>query len=75
MDTKKAWEQYHSPGQSPVEDDVLLTMIQEMVDTIHNLERMYGNHRAQLMVRSMLLDYNTLQSWAWHRHLDNIPEL
>jgi hypothetical protein len=69
MNTKEGWARYHSPSQGPVHDETLLAMIQELVTTIHTLERMYGKERAQLLVRSMLLDYQTLSNWAWHRNL------
>jgi len=75
MDTKEAWMLFHSPGTGPQSDEMLLAMLQELVTTIKSVERVYGVVRAQLLVRAMILDYQTLSSWAFHRGLKEYPRL
>lgn len=74
MTSKETWASYHSPGV--VESDAsVLEMLQETIDTIHSLERMYGEARAQMFVRALLMDYHALTGMASGRQLKNIPTL
>ncbi len=75
MDTKEMWEKYHTPGVGPGDDESLLVMLQELVSMIKGIERIYGPVRSQLLVRSMLADYQVLNNMAWARGLKNIPSL
>lgn len=75
MDTKKAWEDYHTPGVGPQSDEELLEMLRELTTAIHSVERIYGHVRAQLMVRAMILDFQALNNMAWARGLKDIPSL
>lgn len=75
MDTKEMWEKYHTPGVGPGDDESLLVMLQELIVMIKGIERIYGPVRSQLLVRSMLADYQALNNMAWARGLKNIPTL
>lgn len=75
MTNREMWENYHTPGVGPGDDQNLLAMLQELVSTIRSIERIYGPIRSQLLVRSMIADYQTLSNMAWARGLKNIPVL
>lgn len=70
MASKETWAYYHSPGIVKT-DAELVSMIQDVVDTIHNLERMYGVERAQLMVRAIMMDWHALSLMAFHRGIEH----
>jgi len=65
MASQQTWENWHNPKVlNKGEDEEILSMIRDLVQTIHNLERMYGNERSQLVVRSLLQEYHALVSVA-----------
>lgn len=74
INTKDGWDSYNSDGII-INDDVLIGMIKDVVDTIHNLERMYGQARSQLIVRVMLNDWQALNSMARFRNLDKTVQI
>lgn len=72
MASKQVWETWHNPkALNKGEDEDILSMIRDVVETIHNLERMYGNEVARLTVRSLLQEYHALASVANARDLRN----
>lgn len=72
MASKQVWETWHNPKVlNKGEDEDILSMIRDVVETIHNLERMYGNEAARLTVRGLLQEYHALVSVANARDLRN----
>ncbi len=71
MASKQVWENWHGPSLNKGEDEDILSMIRDVVDTIHSLERMYGNVAARLTVRALLQEYHALVSVANARDLDD----
>ncbi len=74
IDTTIAWKEYNEKG-SIQRDQMLLTMLGEVIHTIHSLEKIYGNTKSSLVVRAMLADYVALNNIAFHRNLPNLPTL
>jgi hypothetical protein len=74
MSTKHSWSRYAKEGIIESDSEVL-TMLQEVVDTIQLLERIYGHDKAQLVVSGMIPTYQSLSSIAYSRNLENIPHL
>jgi hypothetical protein len=76
MDTKEGWESYNSSGCIP-DDGMLLAMMDDVVNTIRSLERMYGTSRASIVVRGILNDWHALSGMAHARGLPShkIPRL
>jgi hypothetical protein len=74
VDTTQAWKEYNTVGTIQ-SDQMVLTMLQEVIYTIQSLEKIYGDVKSALMVRAMIVDYQALHSIAWHRNLDNPPTL
>jgi hypothetical protein len=63
MASKQTWDTYLS--QNVVHsDEELQSMIKEVVETVHTLERMYGANKASLFVRALVLDYQSLIGMA-----------
>jgi len=72
MASSQTWEIWHNPKiLNKGEDEDILSMISDVVETIHNLERMYGNTVARLTVRSLLQEYHALTSIAEARNIRN----
>lgn len=72
MASSQTWEIWHNPKiLNKGEDEDILSMISDVVETIHNLERMYGHAPARLTVRSLLQEYHALVSIANARDLSN----
>lgn len=71
MASSQVWANWHGPALNKGEDEDILSMISDVVETIHNLERMYGNAAARLTVRSLLQEYHALVSVAEARDLRN----
>lgn len=72
MASRQAWETWHNPkALNKGEDEDILSMIRDVVETIHSLERMYGNVAAHLTVRGLLQEYHALVSVAHARNLRN----
>ena len=69
MASNQIWENWHSPRQNKGEDEDILSMIRDVVQTIHNLERMYGPAKAQLIVRGLLQEWHALAGVAEARGL------
>lgn len=73
MNTNVAWRAYHQHGTID-SDNELLTMLQEVIDTIRALERIYLA-KSSLVVSGMLSDYTRLLHMARARDLTDIPSL
>lgn len=72
MASKQTWDNWQNPKVlNKGDDEEILSMIRDVVETIHNLERMYGNTVARLTVRSLLQEYHALVSVANARNLHN----
>ena len=69
MASKQSWDNYRSPGHVKT-DEELQSMIRDVVETIHTLERMYGAVGAQLVVRGLLQDFHALSGMANARGLN-----
>ena len=81
MATKETWDNYSGrTGEDVVRciiktDEEVVLMLEDVITTIHTLERMYGTQGAQLTVRALLLDYSVLTSCALNRNIKNYPTL
>jgi hypothetical protein len=68
MASRQTWQGYNEPnadGLCVVEtDEELVSMIRDVVETIHTLERMYGQSKAQLTVRALIMDWQALSNMA-----------
>jgi hypothetical protein len=71
MASAYTWANYRTPNTNKGDDEEILSMIRDVVETIHNLERMYGTPGAQLVVRGLLQDWHTLRGIADARGLHN----
>lgn len=72
MDTTEYWKTFHDEGTVP-NNEVLSAMLLDTVSAIQVLQRMYGNEKSQLMVRALMLDWQALETVAWHRGIREIP--
>lgn len=63
------WVNYHSGNTNKGTDEEVLSMIQDVVDTIRLLEKMYGPKEVKLVTRSLLDEWNTLRQMADARNL------
>jgi hypothetical protein len=68
MASKQTWDNYRSPGIVKT-DEELLSMVKDVVETIHTLEKMYSNGGAKLVVWGLLQDWHALSSMASSRGL------
>jgi hypothetical protein len=68
MASSLTWNTYHNKGVIETDEEVL-SMVRDVCETIHCLERMYGTDRAQLTVRALLLDWQALSGIASVRGL------
>jgi hypothetical protein len=75
IDTKQAWIIFNTHGHIQDNDALVIRMLTEIIQTIHNLERIYQNGKAQLVVDGMIHTYQALNSIAWNRGIQNIPTL
>lgn len=77
LSTKVNWESYHNNDlkTSIVDDDVLLAMIQDVVDTVHLLEKMYGMRGAIVITRGLIAEWLGLRSFADARGITNYARL
>lgn len=72
--TKKSdWETWTNKGIVPT-NDLLLEMMQELVDAIHNIEHIYGQ-KASIVSRSMINDWYNLSLTAQARNLTTYPRI
>lgn len=71
MASQQAWENWRGPNPNKGDDEQILSMIRDVVETIHTLERMYGHVGAQLVVRGLLQDWHALTGMADMRGLKN----
>lgn len=71
MATKDVWDNYRSRNLNKGTDKDILSMMRDVVDTIHNLEKMYGARGSQLVVRGLLLEWHALAGMADARGLRN----
>jgi hypothetical protein len=70
MASKQTWDKYRCPGIIET-DEELLSMIRDVVETIHTLERMYGHKEASFTVRALLVDFFSLEGIAHSRGISN----
>lgn len=70
MASRSTWDKYRSPGIVETDEEVT-SMIRDVVETIHTLERMYGAEKAQLTVRALLMDWQALSGMASSRGIRN----
>ena len=68
MASRQTWDKYRSPGIVETDEEVQ-SMIRDVVETIHTLERMYGIAGAKLTVLGLLQEYHALASMASARGL------
>jgi hypothetical protein len=71
MASRQVWATWQGPALNKGEDEDILSMIRDVVETIHSLERMYGVGPALLTVRGLLQEYHALASVADARGLHN----
>ena len=69
MASQQTWANYHSSNTNKGTDEEVQSMIRDVVETIHALERMYGHPRAQLLVTALLQDWHALSSMAKARDI------
>lgn len=70
MASQQTWDNYHGPNPDKGTDEEIQSMIRDVVETIHTLERMYGVKGAQLTVLGLLQEYHSLASMASSRGLN-----
>ena len=70
MASKQTWDNYRSLNYNKGSDEELLSMIRDVVETIHTLERMYGAGDARLVVRGLLQEWHALSGMANARGLN-----
>lgn len=73
MATQETWDRYKSPGIIE-SDDELRSMIKDVVDTIHNLQKMYGRG-SEMVVYRLIQDYYNLQLMAGARGFSDYEHL
>jgi hypothetical protein len=69
MASKQSWDNYRSPGIVET-DEELLSMVKDVVETIHCLEKMYSKGGAKLVVWGLLQDWHALSGMAQARGLN-----
>jgi hypothetical protein len=71
MASSQVWANYRGPNTYKGSDEDVLSMIRDVVETIHSLERMYGAAGSQLVVRGLLQDWHALRGMADARGITN----
>ena len=66
MASRETWDKFRSPGIVETDEEVQ-SMIKDVVETIHTLERMYGATGSQLIVRALLQEWHALSGMAQAR--------
>jgi hypothetical protein len=69
MASRQTWENWHSQNPNKGSDEELQSMIKDVVEAIHTLERMYGSVASKFVVRSLLQDWHSLSETAKARGL------
>lgn len=64
MASQLTWANYHSSNPSKGSNEDVQSMIRDVVETIHTLERMYGGHGSKLIVTALLQEWHSLRSIA-----------
>jgi hypothetical protein len=72
MANQSTWERYREVGTIETNEEVS-SMIADVVETIHGLERIYGNTMSALIVRALLVDYQALIGCANSRRITGYP--
>ncbi len=49
MASQQTWDNYHSSNTNKGTDEEIQSMIRDVVETIHTMERMYGGRRGTLV--------------------------
>jgi hypothetical protein len=75
MASQEVWTRYSTQGIINEGEEEVRSMIKDVVETIHTLERMYGVVKAQLVVRALILDYQALAGIANARDIRNYERL
>lgn len=70
MASKEVWNNWHSTSLNKGSDEEIISMIDDLVETIHSLEKIYGDKSA-LFVRALFLDWISLRCIADARGLSN----
>jgi hypothetical protein len=69
MASKEVWANWRSTSKNKGSDQDILLMMEDVVNTINLLEKMYGSDESSIIVRSLLLEWESLKSVAWARQL------
>ena len=69
MASRQTWENWRSQNPNKGDDEEIQSMIRDVVETIHTMERMYGDTGAKLIVRALLQDWHSLASVANARNI------
>jgi len=64
MASSQTLANYRSQNTDKGSDEEIQSMVRDVVETIHALERMHGHEGARLVVRSLLQDWHSLSSIA-----------
>lgn len=63
------WTNYHSPNPNKGTNEEVQSMIRDVVETIHKLEKIYGVAGSRLVVRALLQDWLSLSDIAKARNI------
>ena len=74
MASKETWFYYSTRGFIETDDEVK-SMIEDVVDVIHSLEKMYSASGSALIVRAIMADYIALTGIADARGLRDYKRL
>jgi hypothetical protein len=69
MASQQTWNNYRSHNTNKGSDEEIQSMIRDVVETIHKLERMYGIAGAAFTVRSLLQEWHSLSDIAKARNI------
>lgn len=64
MANRQVWENFRSTNTNKGDNDEILSMIRDIVETIHSLERIYGQIGSRLATTALLSDWHSLRSIA-----------
>lgn len=70
MASQQTWDNYHSSNPNKGTDEEIQSMIRDVVETIHSLERMYGGAGARVVVVALLQDWHNLSGIAKARNIN-----
>lgn len=64
MANNMVWENYRSSNPDKGTDEEIQSMIRDVVETIHKLERIYGAAQSRIVVCALLQDWHALSHMA-----------